>query len=155
MKDWLEQLKPAVGKSALVLLAGVMWVCVGMLLLSHAVAWLRLVEGPSVLWFVLPGFCMALVIHHFGFLRIVDRNLGRIRLLEGKRCAFSFIPLKSYGMIVVMICLGIGLRHSPIPKPYLAVFYLAIGAALILSSVRYLRVLLWKPKGGEDGCVEP
>ena len=53
---------------------------------------------------------------------------------------------KSYLLLGVMMALGIGLRHSPLPKPYLAVLYIGIGLALVLSSVRYLRVLLLAPK---------
>ena len=36
-----------------------------------------------------------------------------------------------------MICLGIILRHSPIPKQWLAVIYLGFGGAMILSSIKY------------------
>ena len=46
---------------------------------------------------------------------------------------------RSYLIVIVMIAMGIDLRHSPLPKPYLAVLYGGIGMALVLSSVRYLR----------------
>jgi hypothetical protein len=75
-------------------------------------------------------------------LKIVDKNLGRILSMEGKRCAFSFLTWKSYVMVALMIAMGAVLRHSPIPKPYLAMLYIGIGLALVLSSIRYLRVLL-------------
>ena len=52
------------------------------------------------------------------------------------------MPWKSYILIITMILAGYLLRHSPIPKLYLAVLYTGIGTALILSSVRYLRYLL-------------
>ena len=139
-------LKPAVSRRTLVLLAGLMWVGVGTLLLTLAAGWLR--EGRPANVFVLAagGVMAALLVHHFGFLRVVDKNLGRILPMEGKRCVFSFMSWKSYLVVGFMMAMGIGLRHSPIPKPYLAVLYVAIGLALILSSVRYLRVLLMTPK---------
>lgn len=124
------------------LLAGLLWIGVGVLLLGHAVTWMNAADEAARPWLVIVGSAAALTIHHLGFLRIVDRNLGRIQRLEGRRCAFSFMPARSYIMVAVMMGMGIGLRHSPIPKPYLAVLYLAIGAALILSSIRYLRVLI-------------
>ena len=62
--------------------------------------------------------------------------------MQGTRCVFSFITWKSYIIVAVMIAMGTLLRHSPIPKPYLAVVYTGIGLALVLSSVRYIRVLL-------------
>jgi hypothetical protein len=93
------------------------------------------------------GFACALAIHHFGFLRIVDKNLARILPMEGKRCIFSFMPWKSYILIVGMSLLGATLRHSALPKPYLAVLYMAIGTALFLSSFRYFRYLIRSIKG--------
>ncbi len=79
------------------------------------------------------------VIHHYGFLKIVDKNLGRISKMEGKRCAFSFMTWRSYFTIAIMVTMGILLRHSAIPKQYLSVLYIGIGMALILSSIRYFR----------------
>jgi hypothetical protein len=142
----LQRFKPAVSRRTLLLLAGLVWIGVGAMLLRFAAQWLR--EGrPTHLYvMVAVGVFAALVIHHFGFLRIVDKNLGRILPMEGKRCAFSFMSWKSYLLVGLMTAMGIGLRHSPIPKPYLAMLYVGIGFALILSSVRYLRVLLTSSK---------
>ena len=78
--------------------------------------------------------------HHFGFLRVVDKNLARILPMEGKRCLFSFMSWKSYLVVALMASMGMLLRHSPIPKHLLSVVYLAIGLALVLSSMRYLKV---------------
>jgi hypothetical protein len=46
-------------------------------------------------------------------------------------------------IIAVMISLGLFLRHSSLPKQYLAVIYLAVGGALFLSSFYYYK-LLWR-----------
>ena len=81
-------------------------------------------------------------VHHFGFLKIVDKNIARILPENEKRCIFSFMPWKSYLIIPVMITMGTILRHSAIPKQYVAILYTGIGLALILSSVRYVRVFL-------------
>ena len=137
----LQRFKPSVSRQTLLLLAGLVWIGVGTMLSSLAVGWLQ--GSDSVHRFALAavGVLFALLIHHFGFLRVVDKNLGRILPMEGKRCAFSFMSWKSYLLVGVMMAMGAGLRHSPIPRPYLAVLYLAIGLALILSSTRYLRVL--------------
>ena len=48
----------------------------------------------------------------------------------------------SYIIIAVMIIMGTLLRHSEIPKPYLAILYTGIGFALILSSIRYIRIFI-------------
>ncbi len=117
-----------------------MWVGVGAMLLSLSYTWLRSIQLPGSLVFAGMGLSLALVVHHFGFLRIVDKNLGRILPMKGKKCLFSFMSWKSYFLVAVMAAMGIRLRHSSIPKSYLSVLYIGIGMALILSSIRYLRV---------------
>lgn len=133
---------PAVGKRVLLLLGGCIWIGVGTMLLSFSYGWLHTFQGKHSLLFVFTGIVLAMAIHHLGFLKIVDRNLGRILPLEGKKCVFSFMPWRSYFLVAVMVGVGILLRHSSIPKQYLSILYIGIGLALILSSVRYFRVLL-------------
>ncbi len=139
---FIRKMRPAAGRSAMLSLAAGMWIGVGFLLLSWAYRWLHAatVHGAAIL--VALGIAAALAIHHFGFLKIVDKNLARILPMKDKRCLFAFMGWKSYLNVVVMIALGILLRHSPIPKPYLAVVYIGIGLALLLSSVRYLRIMI-------------
>lgn len=142
MHGILNKMKPAAGTSVLIFLSAAMWLCVGYMLVSMAYSWLRQVDFNTSVLLALTGILAALIIHHFGFLRVVDKNLARILPMQGKRCLFAFMSWKSYLNVVLMIAMGILLRHSPIPKPYLAVLYIAIGLALALSSIRYLRVLL-------------
>jgi len=137
-----ERFKPAVNKNFLLFLAGFLWIAVGIMLISFAANWF-ITYGKSNAWlFLLAGLSISLIIHHFGFLRIVDKNLGRISKMEGKRCAFSFMTWKSYLIVIVMVAMGIMLRHSAIPKQYLSVLYIGIGMALVLSSIRYFRNLI-------------
>ena len=142
MNRKIAKIKPAVNKRVLLFLAGFMWFSVGTMLLFLSFSWLKAfqVHGSFLVGGI--GVAVALVVHHFGFLKIVDKNLSRILPMEGTKCIFSFITWKSYIIVVVMVAMGVLLRHSPIPKPYLSMLYIAIGLALILSSVRYLRVLL-------------
>jgi hypothetical protein len=46
---------------------------------------------------------------------------------------------KSYLIVIIMISMGIALRHSSIPKRYLSILYNGIGLALFLSGIRYFR----------------
>lgn len=137
----MEKYKPAVTKTVLLFLAGFIWACVGAILLFLAFSWLTADSVTQASFYVFSGtgIVLALVVHHFGFLKIVDKNLDRILPMNGKKCLFAFIPWKSYLIIAIMIALGAFLRHSSIPKQYLAILYTTIGLALILSSVRYLR----------------
>jgi len=136
-----DKLKPAVNKNFLLFLAGFMWMAVGIMLNSIAAHWL-LGYSRNESWIcILAGLAISLVIHHFGFLKIVDKNLGRISKMDGKPCAFSFMSWKSYIIVAIMVAMGIMLRHSSIPKQYLSILYIGIGTALILSSVRYFKQL--------------
>jgi len=147
MNPGTEKWKPGVSKNTLLLIAGILWIGIGIMLIVLSYRWLKIERLESAISASVIGFIGALVIHHFGFLRIVDKNLGRIFSMEGEKCVFSFIPWKSYLIILIMMTSGIFLRHSPIPKLYLSVLYTGIGAALVLSSVRYLRYLILSVTG--------
>jgi hypothetical protein len=142
MSRKIDKIKPAVDKSALIFLAGFVWVAVGTMFLFLSYTWLSASQNNNSFLYSGMGVAAALVIHHFGFLKIVDKNLGRILPMEGKKCVFSFMTWKSYIIVGIMAIMGILLRHSTIPKTYLSVLYIGIGLSLILSSVRYLKVLL-------------
>jgi hypothetical protein len=136
----IDKYKPAVTKNLLLFLAGIVWEGVGLMLLFLAFSWLSAASNKNIPLFVSAGVGLALLTHHFGFLKIADKNLKRIMLMNEKKCLFSFISWKSYLIIVVMMTTGILLRHSVIQKQHLAILYIGIGLALILSSVRYMRV---------------
>ncbi len=144
MSQRFEQYRPAVRRKWLLLLNGAMWIGVGAMLDSLAYGWLSAPGTVGAPLLAASGLAGALFIAHFGFLRVVDKNLGRIAMMDGKRCLFSFMSWKSYLIMLVMMAGGFGLRYSPIPKPYLAVVYIGIGTALMLSSLRYFkRLLAW------------
>jgi hypothetical protein len=129
----------SVDKSILVLLAGLMWCGVGVLLVSYAVSWLSTCNSREQFFFYSAGFLAAMPIHHFGFLKIADKNLNRILFLTEKKSPFSFMTWKSYIIVLIMVSMGIALRHSSIPKRYLSILYNGIGLALFLSGIRYFR----------------
>jgi hypothetical protein len=138
----LKRFTPSVDKKILVLLAGIMWCGVGIMLISFAVSWLSVCTVREQVLFYSIGFLAAMPIHHFGFLRIADKNLNRLLPLTEKRCLFSFMTWRSYLIVLVMVSMGIALRHSAIPKRYLSVLYNGIGLALFLSGIRYFRFFI-------------
>ncbi len=138
----MNRFMPAVTKKVLMLIAGVMWLCVGIMLLNYAYSWLEAEQRYTVIIFTGAGIALTMLTHHFGFLKVADKNLKRILLMEKKVSIFSFITWKSYILIAGMITMGITLRHSAIPKPWLAILYIGIGMGLLLSSIRYLRFFI-------------
>jgi len=131
---------PRVDKKVLIFLAGLMWCGVGIMLIRYAMSWLALCTIKEDLFYYSAGFLISMPIHHFGFLKIADKNLNRLLPLKEKKNPFSFMAPKSYLIVVVMISMGIALRHSQIPKRYLSLLYNGIGLALFLSGIRYFRV---------------
>ena len=140
---FFKKIRPAVPKCLLIALAGLMWSTVGVMLCSMAYHWLKEVAWLTAFPFGLFGIILSLAAYRFGFSKIARKNINRICLLPEKGCIFAFQAWKSYLIIAFMIALGIILRHSPIPKHYLAIVYTAIGGALLLSSLHYYR-RLWQ-----------
>ena len=135
----IRKFTPRVDKRILVLMAGLMWCGVGVMLVRVAVSWLSLLAGKEQILCYTSGFIAAMPIHHFGFLKIADTNLNRLLPLTEKKCLFSFITWRSYIIILIMVSMGLALRHSSLPKQYLSILYNGIGLALFLSGIRYFR----------------
>ncbi len=133
----LHRLKPALPRPWLMALAGLMWTGVGVMLCRYAFVWLA--NPPSWPWagLGLTGILAAAPIYRLGFGKLARRNIERIQQLSDRACLFSFLAWKSYAIVAVMITGGVLLRHSAIPKQYLAIVYAAIGGGLFLSSFVY------------------
>jgi len=136
-----ERLRLDVDRRWLFAIAGVIWMGVGILLLTYAVTWLAPVSLPLEIELSVAGLAVAAVFLRFVFHGIVSKNIARIEGGPARASAFSFQGWKSYLITVFMIVLGIMLKRSPIPKPDLAVMYLGVGLALMLASGFYHRHL--------------
>ncbi|HEY5270061.1 MAG TPA: hypothetical protein VII97_06965 [Anaerolineales bacterium] len=130
---------PATQKIWLHLTAGIMWSSVGIMLVALAANWLGLIHSWTVLLLILAGLLLAAGIYFFGFSKLASRNVQRIIDIPKERvCLFAFQKWTSYPLVLVMIAMGIYLRHySPIPKPFLAILYIGLGASLFVSSLQY------------------
>jgi len=148
----LKNLKPAVSKTWLLVLAGLMWSVVGLMLCRFAYLWLAVIQGRWIAPLELLGILLALIAHQFCFSRIAQKNIARLSLLTEKTCIFAFQRWKSYFLIGLMITLGIALRNLPIPKLYLAVLYTTIGGALFMASFQYYGCL-WRIVARRGSCL--
>jgi len=135
----IRKFNPGVDKSILILMGGTMWCGVGIMLIRYAVSWLSLCSVREQIFFYSAGFLAAMPIHHFGFIKIATRNINRILSLGEKTSPFAFMTWKSYLIVLVMVSMGIALRHSSLPKQYLSILYNGIGLGLFLSGIRYFR----------------
>lgn len=138
----LSKLKPEAPICWLVAAAGFMWSAVGILLCRLAFGWLGALDFSRAILSGTAGVVGMLAAYYFGFSAIALKNIGRLSFFADKACFFAFQAWKSYLIIAFMIALGAMLRHSSIPREYLAALYLSIGGALLLSSIHYY-VRLW------------
>jgi hypothetical protein len=130
-----------VTRRVLFAIGAVVWTAVGILLMVYTVTWLAPVPLPGMLGFVAGGLVVAVIFVRFVFSGIVKKNIVRIDAGPERASAWAFQGWKSYLVTVFMVGLGITLRHSPIPKPELAVIYEGIGVALLYTSLLYYRRL--------------
>jgi len=137
LRTVIKKYNPAVKKEYLLLPAGFIWLGVGIMLCTMAIGWLQSAAHPVV--FAAAGISAGTLISLFGFGKIAGKNIERIEALPGERCFFSFITLRSYLLVLVMISFGIALRHSSLPRTFLSVIYIGIGVALGISSIRYFK----------------
>jgi hypothetical protein len=129
--------KPKVARRWLLLLAGIIWMAVGIMLAIFAYTWLRPLPLGAALPFALAGLLIAVGGYRLGFVTLAARNILRIKSLPDRAWVFAFQAGKGYAMITMMAASGALLRHSAFPKPYLAVIYLGMGGCLFLSSLLY------------------
>jgi len=133
----LTRLKPSVPKYWLIVIAGLVWSAAGVLLCHTAWGWLRPLGYFHILGLAALGLCLAMILKKIMLDRIARRNMHRICSYAERGCFFAFQAWRSYLMILLMIALGSFLRHTAIPREFLAVLYTAMGGALILSSLAY------------------
>lgn len=114
-----------------------MWSLVGLFLCRLAISWLIHGDVTSGFIFGGAGIIMAFLAYKTGLLKLAVRNKLRIDTYPDPAPFYAFMSPKSYLMIAIMVPLGYTLRHSTIPKDYLAVMYLGMGGSLFLASLHY------------------
>ena len=121
------------------MIAGLVWLAVGVSLMLVACLWLYASAWPLNLVLAAGSLPLGLIIYTYGFSRIVRKNLSRIGAKPEKVCAFAFQGWRSYFLILLMMAMGYTVRHLPIPKYIDAVIYFTMGSALAFGSSLYFR----------------
>ena len=137
----VNSFKPCVQKNIHILVAGLMWLIVGLMLYTLSIYWLISYNGNYSYVFGITGLTLRIIFNKLFFYKIANKNIERISHFSEKTFLFSFISWKSYLIIFCMAFMGHIVRHSPLPKQHLAIVYICMGTALILSSFKYFRKL--------------
>lgn len=136
--------KPAAKRNTLALIAGIVWSLTGVFLSAVAISWVWDSSTSFLLAAIPGGLTLGWLVYRFKFAKLATQNIDRIyEQSPGSEtvCVFAFQNARSYFLVVIMMSMGYALRHSGLPKPYLAPFYLAIGSSMLLSSLLYYRHL--------------
>lgn len=131
----------AVNRRTLARFAGTVWLGAGLALVLVASWWFSHATGRALPW-VVAGVMGGVLVHRFKLRRLATANLERIDALtpdQREVGVWQFQSRRSYLVIALMVALGYTLRHSPIPRIYLAPVYLAMGTGLLLAGTRYFR----------------
>ena len=110
----LEHWKPTASKSALLFIGGSFWASAGLMLVLRGYGLFTMPVRQAPL-FVSVALVGAVLFHKLVFERVSFRYIGRILALEAKRpCLFSFLNVRGYLTMALMIGLGLSLRWSAI-----------------------------------------
>lgn len=131
-KSSISRFKPGVKRQTHLLLAALLWSCMGAVLMLRGVAYLKQTEYPYILAVVgcALGFLKSFTILD----RVARKSLHRIEQFNDGTCLGAVYSLKTWALVVCMIGMGVLLRMSPLPLSFLALLYCTIGWSLFFSS---------------------
>jgi hypothetical protein len=136
---WLEARKPKAPVRVHVLLATLMWTIAGLFLFMRGAGnMMSLPDGVNPWWLIFAVF-IGVLKGWLIFDKTATRIISRIESRKEDRCLGGFLSLKSWGMILLMVFLGMSLRVSHLPGVLVWGVYVAVGTGLFFSSR-----LFWK-----------
>jgi uncharacterized membrane protein len=135
----ITKLVPTVRRHYLFAFAGMLWTVAGGILCVRGTMWLRML--PPEVEFIVAVLCIAIAAagYTFGFSKVVQKSIDRIRQMPERANIFAFTAVRGYVMIALMITIGITLRNSTTPRYYLILPYDVMGGVLLIGSVRFYR----------------
>lgn len=131
MLSKLARFKPGVQRKTHLLLAACLWTFVGIILIGRGIHWLFTAD---LLVLALPAVLLGFLKSHFILDKTARKSIHRILLLEDGTCLGAVYSKKTWLLVLAMMAMGVFLRHSSFPRPWLGVLYIVIGWALLWSS---------------------
>jgi hypothetical protein len=136
--EFTNMLTPRLPKKILLSVAGIMWIIAGLKI--NYIAWQALRHSTYdpliVIPIILAGY---IIIYKFVFLKIIKKHT--IRIVNKKKelnCIFSFLDIKGYLIMAVMIIGGVTFRKSGlIPLIPLGITYGIMGLTLITAAFKF------------------
>jgi len=132
-------LKPDVPRDVARVIAGLIWVGVGLLIAARGLGWALLLPPGLGLALVAAGVAGGALFWRLLFVRVVGRNLDRLSAMPGRMCVFALQSWKGWALVGVMVLTGVLLRHSGLPRAWLVPPYVAMGGVLLWGGTQILR----------------
>jgi len=151
----LSLILPKVRRPYLFGLAGIFWTVAGTILCARGTVWLQALPPVIGAALFIGSGILAAAGYLYGFSKIVQRNLSRIRSMPERASVFAFTAVRGYLMIGMMMTIGIALRNSSLPKYYLIVPYYAMGGVLLVGSIQFFRAFIAAISLNELGDERP
>lgn len=107
------------------------WSVVGLFLIARAED-ILLLSGE---WWILPLAAVVGTVKSFFVLdTMAKKNIDRTLSLKEGTCIGGAYSLRTWGLVIFMIFLGIALRSLAVPPPLIGLIYFTVGWALFWSS---------------------
>ena len=132
--NWLEARKPVASVRVHVFLVTLMWTIVGLFLFVRGAGNMMSLPGPVNPWWIVVAAFIGVLKGRLIFDKTALRVISRMESREENKCLGGFLSLKSWGMILLMVFLGMSLRVSPLPGVLVWGIYVAVGTGLFFSS---------------------
>lgn len=133
-----------------VFLAALMWTAVGTMLFSLGLHWIVSHDGDIGLLYAAPFVALGLLKAFFVLDHMTEKAVARIAGRSDHSLLIGFFSPRSWALVAGMMLTGQVLRATPLPRPWLGMLYVAVGAALVVSS-RNLWKVWWRHREAE--CV--
>ncbi|HSH69891.1 MAG TPA: hypothetical protein VK997_08230 [Deferrisomatales bacterium] len=130
----LQRLKPAARARTQVLLAALLWTCVGVGLLAAGTLWMSRSHPPWLVFLLALAAAIGLAKGHLLLSRTARKAAARIARRGDGTCLGGFLSWQSWLFVLCMMGTGAVLRRSALPRTALGVVYVAVGIALLWGS---------------------
>lgn len=134
MRGLLERWKPAAGARTHLLLAALLWTCVGVGLSVAGVHWCLFAPADWAAILLPGGVAAGLIKGRVALERTAVRTAERIVRRGDGKCLGGFLSWKTWLFVVAMMGMGVALRRSHLPRALLGFVYTAVGVALLWGS---------------------
>ena len=130
---FVQRIAPRASRRTRLLVAALVWTGIGVGLLVAGLRWTFL--APSMAWrAALPvALAAGLLKGRYVLAPRAAANASRILASAESRCIGGAFSWGAWMFAVGMMLLGITLRHSPVPRPWLGLLYAAVGTALVVA----------------------